>query len=263
MELLLLLPILWSIRNLLNNCRNVFKSLWVQPKIFEIGVSWVFIIAIHIQLFFSLFLKIYDGLGFLRRKIRCMSLSLAIVICWVWQFWHPFEIVEKLPLWQSDICEMEPSLYPAGGRTANQGRSLLEKWSWFIVKVVERNSWACSPSHQLSIILLTMTMVMTRTTMYEVGAALLLSTIYYPADQLYGPHCCPWEGGNTRHLHHFWKWTEMNVWHFFFCCPSCLWHKCCTRVSRRNIFPKKVCVKAIFVNKKHFYKLEKNGIKSI
>ena len=153
MELLLLLPILWSIRNLLNNCRNVFKSLWVQPKIFEIGVSWVFIIAIHIQLFFSLFLKIYDGLGFLRRKIRCMSLSLAIVICWVWQFWHPFEIVEKLPLWQSDICEMEPSLYPAGGRTANQGRSLLEKWSWFIVKVVERNSSACSPCYQLSITL--------------------------------------------------------------------------------------------------------------
>ena len=117
MELLLLLPILWSIRNLLNNCRNVFKSLWVQPKIFEIGVSWVFIIAIHIQLFFSLFLKIYDGLGFLRRKIRCMSLSLAIVICWVWQFWHPFEIVEKLPLWQSDICEMEPSPCPVCRRT--------------------------------------------------------------------------------------------------------------------------------------------------
>ena len=55
-----------------------------------------------------------------------------------------------------------------------------------------------------------MTMVMTRTMMYEVGVALLLSTIYYPADQLYGPHCCPWEGGNTRHLHHFWKWTEIN-----------------------------------------------------
>ena len=34
-------------------------------------------------------------------------------------------------------------------------------------------------------------------------------------------------------------------------------------VSSRNIFLKKVCVKAIFVNKKHFYKLEKNEIKSI
>ena len=209
----------------------------------------------------SLFLKIYDGPGFLRRKIRCRL-----------RLWYVEYDNSDIPLklWKSSRSDNLTSVkwnrhytQLVEGPPANQGRSLLEKWSWFIVKVVERNSWACSPSHQLSIILLTMTMVMTRTTMYEVGAALLLSTIYYPADQLYGPHCCPWEGGNTRHLHHFWKWTEMNVWHFFFCCPSCLWHKCCTRVSRRNIFPKKVCVKTIFVNKKHFYKLEKNGIKSI
>ena len=31
----------------------------------------------------------------------------------------------------------------------------------------------------------------------------LLSTIYYPPDQLYGPHCWSWEGGKTQHLPSF------------------------------------------------------------
>ena len=35
------------------------------------------------------------------------------------------------------------------------------------------------------------------------GIPFLLSTIYYPPDQLYGPHCWPWEGGKTQHLPSF------------------------------------------------------------
>lgn len=31
----------------------------------------------------------------------------------------------------------------------------------------------------------------------------LLSTIYYPPDQLYGPHCWSWEGRKTQHLPSF------------------------------------------------------------
>ena len=99
------------------------KNIW-NRCILGITIS----IAIQVFKFNCLFTALedksymYDGPGFLRRKIRCRSLSLAIVICWVWQFWHPFEIAEKLPLWQSDICEMEPSLYPAGGRTTNPTR---------------------------------------------------------------------------------------------------------------------------------------------
>ena len=181
---------------------------------------------------------------------------------WVLRLWYVEYDNSDIPLklWKSSRSDNLTSvkwnrhyIQLVEGPPANQGRSLPEKWSWFIVKVVERNSWACSPCYQLSIILLTMTMVMTRTMMYEVGVALLLSTIYYPADQLYGPHCCPWEGGNTRHLPHFWKWTEINFWHFFFCFPSYLWHKCCSRVSRRNMSPKRYVWKRSLSTKKNIF----------
>ena len=42
----------------------------------------------------------------------------------------------------------------------------------------------------------------------------LLSTIYYPPDQLYGPHCWSWEGGKTQHLPSFLEMGRNNFLEF-------------------------------------------------
>ena len=154
MELLLLLPILWSIRNLLNNYRNVFKSLRVQLNVFEIGVSWVLPSALQFK-FNCLFTALEDI------YLICM-MALASwggkydVGRWVLRLWYVEYDNSDIPLklWKSSRSDNLTSVkwnrhytQLVEGPPTNQGRSLREKWSWFIVKVVERNSWACSPCY--------------------------------------------------------------------------------------------------------------------
>ena len=81
---------------------------------------------------------------------------------WVLRLWYVEYDNSDIPLklWKSSRSDNLTSVkwnrhytQLVEGPPANQGRSLLEKWSWFIVKVVERNSSACSPCYQLSITL--------------------------------------------------------------------------------------------------------------
>ena len=96
----------------------------------------------------------------------------------------------KCLLWQSDICEMEPSPCPVCRRTILRrffGRQVNIFWNCLKMERVQ------GPGRHIPS---------------------LLSTIYYPPDQLYGPHCWSWEGGKTRHLPSFLEMGRNNFWDF-------------------------------------------------